>query len=59
MVLTHRAVAAGVREMLLVVGLAAAGLLMVAAVTLGPYVAAKMGSEPGQIIEVGVPGALP
>jgi hypothetical protein len=45
--------------MLLVVGLAAAGLLMVAVVTLGPYVAARAGGGVGQVVQVGVPGAMP
>jgi len=56
---TDSPTAAGVREMLLVVGLAAAGLLMVAAVTLGPYVAGKVGGGVGQVVQVGVPGAMP
>jgi hypothetical protein len=45
--------------MLLVVGLAAAGLLMVAAVTLGPYVAARAGGGAGQVVQVELPGAMP
>jgi hypothetical protein len=56
---TDSPIAAGVREMLLVIGLAAAGLLMVAAVTLGPYVATRVGGGAGQIEQVGVPGAMP
>jgi hypothetical protein len=45
--------------MLLVIGLAAAGLFMVAAVTLGPYVAGRAGGGAGQVVQVGVPGAMP
>jgi hypothetical protein len=57
-VFTEGPAAAGVRELLLVVGLAAAGLLMVVAVTLGPYVAAKVGADAGKVVQVEVPVAL-
>ena len=57
MMVIRSAGSAGAREMLLVVGLAAVGLLMVAAVTFGSYI--DLHTQPGSapVVEVSFPEA--
>jgi hypothetical protein len=49
--------AAGTREMLVVVGLATAGLVAAAAVTLAPYAVAHTPAGPVPIVEISAPNA--
>lgn len=45
-------VPAGARELLVVVGLAAAGLMVAAAMTLGSYALARESNHPGPMVRV-------
>jgi hypothetical protein len=49
--------AAGTRELLVVVGLATAGLLAAAVVTLAPYALAHTPAGPVPIVEISAPNA--